>query len=236
MQGLQEYRLAAKHLVRRTVGQPRATATNNDVWKSLLDPALRWSDEAENRNLRVLNLVIRLYISIEDGESPVERDLAALCSFNDEHCNVDRALADDLMLLKTAPLEVGDICPEKPTDAEANVSLWRLGPVAREWAQLWREIYSARIGCHSLRTCGKRKVPGSYNAAKRGVLAAAEYAVAAKMQKIRENPLDASKVLEDLGVSKSFLESAIGDRGEKYNNAQLQRFAALAEKKKLTTG
>ena len=237
--GVREYRLAAKAIVKTTkAGQPLATATNNDVWKSLLNPALRWSneDEPQNHNLRVLNLLIRLYISIEDGECPVERDLAALCAFNDEHCNVDRDLADDLLLLKTAPIEVGDICPEKPTGAEADVSLWRPGPVAREWAQLWREMYGARLGCYSIRTCGKAKVPGSYNAARRGVLAAAEYAVASKMQNKGEDPPDTCDVLEDLGVSKSFLESALGDRGEKYKNTGLQRFAALTEKKKLTTG
>ena len=44
-------------------------------------------------------------------------------------------------------------------------------------------------------------------ATRRGVLAAAEYAVASNMQNNCENQQDAGGVLEDLGISKSFLES-----------------------------
>ena len=59
-QGVREYRKAAKTIVGMTkAGQPMATATNNELWKSLLNPALRWSNEPENHNLRVLNILIR---------------------------------------------------------------------------------------------------------------------------------------------------------------------------------
>ena len=89
-------------------------------------------------------------------------------------------LADDLLLLKSDPIEVDDISPE------ATVNHGRLGPTARRWATLWRELFGLRLGIHSVRPKVKGKVPGS--------------------------------VLEELGISKSFLESAIGDRGQQYNN------------------
>ena len=44
--------------------------------------------------------------------------------------NVDRDLADDLLLLKSDPIEVDDISPE------ATVSHGRLGPTATRWAKL----------------------------------------------------------------------------------------------------
>ena len=76
-------------------------------------------------------------------------------------------------------------------------------------------------------------MPGGYSAARSGVLAAAEYAVASKMQNNCENQQDAGDVLEGSGVSKAFLQSAIGDRGTEYDNEKLKRFADLTEKKRL---
>ena len=191
----------------------------------MLSPWFVWNHPLpQDKDRRALNFLIRFYISIEDGECPVERDVAAMCGFSDAHQNVDRDLADDLLLVKTAPTEVADICLESPPDSETHASLWRLGPASRRWATLWRELFGVRLGIHSFRQKVKGKVPGSYNAARSGVLAAADYTGASKMQNKRGHQQDAGDVLEGLGVSKSFLESAIGDRGQQYENKKYEAF------------
>ena len=179
-----EYRDAALLVMTWTnPGRPLATATNNGVWKAMLSPNVRFSHLPQPRSLHVLHLLIRFYISIEDGECMVERDLGELKGFNDAHCNVNAALADDLMILRADPVEARDISPDftSPDGAIlANSSLQvpvascsGLGSKSRRWATLWREVYGARLGCfrkvapseHSQRR------PGSFVAAKYGVLA-----------------------------------------------------------------
>ena len=66
-----------------------------------------------------------------------------------------------------------------------------------------------------------------------GVLAAAEYAVAAHMQHTNEHEQEA-RALTPLGVSKSFLESALGDKATQYDNKAMKRFQDLTNKKKLS--
>ena len=53
--------------------------------------------------------MIRFYISIEDGECQVERDLGVLSKFSLAHKNGDNELDDDLMILKTDPIDGDDI-------------------------------------------------------------------------------------------------------------------------------
>jgi hypothetical protein len=141
----------------------------------MLEPSVRLSHLPQCSAMRVLPFLIRFYISIEDGECVVERDLGCLTKFSDAHINGHNDLADDLMLARSDPIKVSDICG----DELAVGSCSRLGPKARRWATLWRAIYGARLGCYmaARANCGKRK--GTYTAAKAGVLAAAEYAVAA---------------------------------------------------------
>ena len=107
----------------------------------------------------------------------------------------------------------------------------KLGPKGRRWAALWRAVHGARLGCYNRkRNKGKRgKQPGTYEAAKAGVLAAAEYAVATSGTAQQ----GAGDVIP-LGVRKSFLKSALGDRGEAYNNDAMRRFKQLTEHKKIT--
>ena len=205
----------------------------------MLSPNRRFSHLPQCRNLQLFHFVIRFYISIEDGECVVERDLVALKSFNDAHQNVNNALADDLMLLRSDPIEVNDVCPDGAFDAKSTGQLAvgscsRLGSKSKRWATLWRQVYGARLGCYrrpAPSECGRR--PGSYVAAKHGVLAAAEYAVASQMQRDGVDNQDAD-ALTHLGVSTSFLKSAIGDKAKAYNNVKLKRFEALTKTKKLT--
>ena len=81
----------------------------------MLGPNVRFPHLPQGRSLSVFNLLIRFYISIEDGECQVERDLGELKGFNDAHCNVNTALADDLMILRSDPVEARDISPDFTT-------------------------------------------------------------------------------------------------------------------------
>ena len=58
----------------------------------------------------------------------------------------------------------------------------RLGPKGRRWATMSRAIYGARLGCNRQAQGKRGKRSGTYEAAKAGVPAAAEYAVAVDMQ------------------------------------------------------
>ena len=98
-------------------------------------------------------------------------------------------------------------------------------------------MYAARIGC--FRKVAPRKhsqrSTGSFVAAKCGVLAAAEYAVASQMQHDDGDENQDAGALTQLGVSKAFLKSTIGDRANPYDNDKLKRFHDLTKTKKLTT-
>ena len=226
-----EYRMVAFLILDFTSpGRPLATASNCEVWQEMLMPTVCLSQLPQSSAMQALHFLIRFYISIEDGECAVERDLGLLAKFNTAHNNGSNDLADDLMLARSDPITVSDICGGDLADGGCST---RLGPKARRWATLWRSIHGARIGCGrtgSLR--GKRK--GTFAAAKAGVLAAAEYAVASALQHTGEHGQEAD-ALTPLGVRKSSLGSAIGDNAVLYNNARTRRFNALTKKKKTSS-
>ena len=59
------------------------------MWAALLDDNIMSSHmpQAERPTLQALNVLIRFYISIEDGECVVERDLGTLASSTHAHKN-----------------------------------------------------------------------------------------------------------------------------------------------------
>ena len=130
--------------------------------------------------MQALHVLIRFFLSIEDGECPNERDLGDLAKIMTAHKNGGGALADDIVLAQTDPITTAHIRMKGP--AVGGVEAATLGPKGRAWARLWRSVYGARIGCCNKNfgkaIHGHRKRPGTYAAAKAGVLAAAEYAVA----------------------------------------------------------
>ena len=227
-----EYRQVAELIVELTSpGRPLATATNSEVWQAMLEPSVRLSHLPQRSTMRCLSLLIRFYISIEDGECVVERDLGVLSGFMRAHkiaaTHMDGTgeLADDLMLARSDVIDASDI----RVGGLAVGSCARLGPKGRRWAALWRAVYGARLGCYSKaakRQRGKRA--GTYEAAKAGVLAAAEYAVATKWQR-----LEGTDSVTPFGVRKSCFKAALGAKADVYNNKALQRFKALTIAKKL---
>ena len=183
-------------------GRPLATATNNQVWQAMLKPSVRLSHLPQRSAMQVSDILIRFYISVEDGECAVERDLGTLKSVKDAHQNVNIDLADDLMVLKSDPIKVSDICcVDDEVDVDSSSpqplavgSCRGLGPKAMRWATLWREIHGARLGCYRKVVQGEKrrgKRSGTYAAVKCGVLAAAEYAFAAHMQHTNEHEQEA---------------------------------------------
>ena len=87
-----------------------ATVSNVDVWEHFLEEGnLTLSHLPQSRDLRSFDLMIRFYIAIEDGECQVERDLGVLSKFSEAHKNGKNELDDDLMLLKTDPIDGDDI-------------------------------------------------------------------------------------------------------------------------------
>jgi len=125
-------------------GRPLATASNSQMWAALLDDNIMPSHmpQAERPTVQALNVLIRFYISIEDGECVVERDLGTLTSITHAHKNGGGALADDAMMAKSdEDLSAADIWKVSEMDDTE-----RLGPTGRRWAALWRALYGARLG------------------------------------------------------------------------------------------
>ena len=80
------------------------------MWESFLEEGkIIHSHLPQSRDLRVLNLLIRFYLSIEDGECQVEPDLGVLSKFQEVHKNGKDELDDHLMLVATDPTDVDDI-------------------------------------------------------------------------------------------------------------------------------
>ena len=221
-----EYRELAPLIVNLTSAKrPLALSTNVEVWSSMLaGKMVCMSDFPQRKEMQALQTLIRFYISIEDGECAIERDLGVLQQFQSQHKNASTDLLDDIMLAKDAVIKPAAIC--------IGASL---GPSGRRWATLWRAMYGARLGCYRKAQHGKRgKRPGTYEAAKAGVLAAAEYAVQTNSKKdwLQRQGGDDDVVIP-LGIRKSVLKSAIGDNAEQYSNAATKRFQKLTQTKKL---
>ena len=209
-------------------GRPLATASNSEVWAAMLDPNVRLSHLPQRSTFRTLHVLIRFYISIEDGECAVERDLGVLAKFEQAHTNGGNDLADDLIMAKTDTTTADDIC----AGGLAVGSCAQLGPTGRRWATLWRAVHGARLGCYRISSrCKRGKRPGTYEAAKAGVLAAAEYAVATNGSVAQMN--EGEDKIVPLGVRQSFLKAPLGDKADAYTNKAMKRFAALTVAKRL---
>ena len=155
--------------------------------------------------------------------------------FSEAHRNGKNELDDDLMPVKTDPIDADDIwISGQSTQLGQASNSSRLGCKGRRWAQLWRQHYGARLGIYNRKATESKKKEGkrqgTYSAAKCGVLAAAEYVVELSKQASQDGSLQQTP----LGVSKSFLQSAVGDKqASPYNNQRLTRFQTLTTKKRI---
>ena len=84
------------------------------------------------------------YISIEDGECTVERDLAEFREAKMVHRTANMDFFDDMLMLKlNGPKSLAEC------DGNEAHSCSGLTPFSRECASLWRELYGARFGHHN---------------------------------------------------------------------------------------
>ena len=163
-----------------TQSEPLAGVTNQQAWALLLDDD-HW-EKACPKRLRGASLalcrLIRFYISIEDGECTVERDLGEFRNQMREHRSADLKFHDDCLVLRlngprsAAEFDVG-------ADSRSNLTSF-----SRECASLWRELYGCKRGHFNVKAVSaaskKRQTAGTFRGTMRGVLAAARLAVAAR--------------------------------------------------------
>ena len=161
--------------------------------------------------MRALSELIRFYLSIEDGECVVERDLGELteCQYAHKISGTEfggtAELADDALIAKGCNATATDVRVGRP----GLGSCARLGPTGKRWAGLWRSVLGARLGCYN--ASKRRKRAGTYATRKAGVLAAAEHVVTARGSHASADDLGTAS-----GVHQSFFRSALGDRKEAY--------------------
>ena len=105
-----EYMDVAKLIFNQTSpGRPLATKSNNEVWSAMLRPDVALSNFPQRRTMQALHVIIRFYLSIEDGECANERDLGDIAKIMAEHKKGADALADDVVLAQTDPITTTDI-------------------------------------------------------------------------------------------------------------------------------
>ena len=170
-------------------GQPQAEVSNQVAWGSLLCDDI-WQEACPRATLAAsgaLRKLIRFYISIEDGECSVERDLGELRCMRRTHlCGGHQGgevFYDDKLLVRlNGPRTRAEFVSKDPmTKCDG------LTPFSRECASLWRELRGAKGGHYNpaatKASALKRKGRGFFKATCRGVLAAAHLAVASKRRR-----------------------------------------------------
>ena len=190
--------------------RPLADCSNQEAWGRLLDRDV-WEAACPGRfhgaASGALSRLIRFYISIEDGECTVERDLGTyreqLVNFN--HKVVD--VHDDYLLLKlggpSTAAEFNTCSTGALYDEEEARHL--VPDFTRACAGLWRELYGARYGHFNAaatavaRAKRQRAAAGTVRGTVGGVLAAARLSVLAK----RRLPDRPSRAGDDSGAGTS---------------------------------
>ena len=173
--------------------QPLAGKTNQEAWALLLDDGV-WEAACPSRLQAAsgaLRRIIRFYISIEDGECTVERDLAVFRDKVLEHRTNDMEFLDDaLVIALNGPRTAADFA-----DGAADPMV-ELTEFVRQCASLWRELYGRRFGHYNPKATAaaqlaKLKKPGEFTGCLRGVLNAARLAVRDARRKRRNVELHA---------------------------------------------
>ena len=167
--------------------------TNHEAWAHLLDDGV-WEAACPSR-LRAasgaLCRISRFYISIEDGECTVERDLGVFRDKKLEHRTNDIEFLDDAVVITLNG-------PSTATEFAEGVAdpLVELTEFVRQCASLWRELQGWRFGHYNPKATeaarlAKLKKPGEFTGFMRGVLNAARLAVWDKRRKRRTTELHA---------------------------------------------
>ena len=87
--------------------------------------------------MQVLPDIVAFYLSIEDGECQVERDLALVRALAQiVHHHMPQELLNDTLLVLSSHYQETDVFYECD-------GMMCLTDLSRAWATLWREIYGA---------------------------------------------------------------------------------------------
>ena len=111
----------------------------------MLRPCVRVSHLPQASGLTCLNELIRWYLSIEDGECQVERDLGLLARVDREHKNGGDGLAEDVLLTSDDSTTSNDVVVGEMA-ADGAGELKRLGEKGKHWAALWLKLHGRRLG------------------------------------------------------------------------------------------
>ncbi|CAK0899599.1 unnamed protein product, partial [Prorocentrum cordatum] len=200
--------------------QPLAGATNQQAWARVLDDDF-WEAACPRRlrgSSRVLCRLVRFYISIEDGECTVERDLARFRDQRVEHRTDDIAFHDDGLIVKlNGPKTAADF------DEGAARSGLGLTSFSRECASLWLELFGHRHGHYNPHATAaaklkRRGAPGLVRGRVRAVLGAARLAVAA------------ARLRRARGQSSTAVHSGAGTEASALWNDGMGKFQARSRK------
>ena len=158
-------------------GQPLAEVSNQVAWASLLCDDT-WEAACPRATLAAsgaLRKLIRFYISIEDGECSVERDLGELrdmrrthrCGSGEAETGGERFLVDKLLVRLNGPRTPAEFAAKDPMSKCDGLT-----PFSRECASLWRELRGTRHGhfnpAATKASAAKRKGAGFFKATCRG--------------------------------------------------------------------
>ena len=156
----------------REPGQPLADASNACIWSFVVSPAFVCRGRVAP--LRFLPKLARWYLSIEDGECSVERDLAAMRAV------IDTARTDEVSTLEDTLVGCGG-APTSRSEVQ-DPATGGLTDTSRRWATRWRACHGARLGCMAAKSVkaarAKLKCKPTWQKLKKGVLVAAAGAVA----------------------------------------------------------
>ena len=111
---------------------------NRHVWAELLRSDFRVPAAQPGRsdNLSCIRTLVRIYITVLDGECQVERDLGRMSAEVEEHCNVHGTGINDLMLLLSRGPRTRD---DWEHDSHSTA-------FARQCVAYWRKHVGARLG------------------------------------------------------------------------------------------
>ena len=145
-----------------------ATPDNRELWCKVLDNVWLQKHFA-HRIVPVVHLqaIVRLYLSVLDGECQVERDLGSIMSEANEHCNLNIDGVDDLVIVKSSKL--------KESADFGNVARNEITEFTKSCLRLWRATYGCRFGSYDKapRKQTRQRKQNTYVSLKRDVLEAA---------------------------------------------------------------
>ena len=197
--------------------KPLAGLTNQQAWACILDEDF-WEAACPKRLSQAsgaLSRIVRFYISIEDGECTVERDLGEFRSQQRQHQTGDVQFHDDRLILRiNGPRSVAQF------DEGVDDAREMLTPFSRECASLWRQLKGRKRGHYNAQATvaakrARQAMRGTVSGTFRGVLSVARLAVMSARRRRQQGQGSVNNLHEGAGTSESALWTESMSRFEK---------------------